>query len=251
MGPKVTGQPLVRVAREVDEAQGADSDDPLDPAFGLSVSRALRIDAGARGMRALDHFSHLVRASPADLRAHVQRINLGVAQADANAVYGALLDLFLVLGAKGAALRKRMHQLAGPALSPEIRELFQDYLERGVTETDVLPTAAASVLSRGLRGTTRLIERVGAGAAAARDPLDEANECLEYGQVEAARCILEAAVLAEPARVELHNDLLEIYERTKDRENFLDMHRKLSAGQNPLADSWELMAASFGDGGSR
>ena len=247
----MTAQPLVRVARDVDQLQSADSADPLDPAFGLSASRALSIDAGAWGKRALDHFAHLVWTSPADLRAHVQRINLCVAQADADAVYGALLDLFLVLGAKGTALRERMHQFAAPALSPEIRELFQDYLARGITETDVLPTAAASVLSRGLRGTTRFIDRVGADAEAARDPLDEANECLEYGQVDAARCILEAAVLAEPARVELHNDLLEIYQRTKDRENFLDMHRKLSAGHNPLADSWELMAASFGDGDSR
>ena len=69
--------------------------------------------------------------------------------------------------------------------------------------------------------------------------------------MDTARCILEAAVLAQPERVELHNDLLEIYQRTKDRENFLDMHRKLKAVRNPVADSWELMAASFGDGGHR
>ncbi len=247
----MTAQPLVRVAPDVSQAQGGESDDTPDPAFGLSDSRALYIDAGTWGMRAPDHFAHLVSTSPADLRAHVQRINLCVARANADAVYGALLDLFLVLGTKGSALRERMLQLAGPRLSPEIRELFQDYLEQGITETDVLPAAATSALSRGLRGTTRLIERAGAGAEAARDPLDEANECLEYGQVDAARCILEAALLAEPERVELHNDLLEIYQRTKDRENFVDMHRKLSAGQNPLADAWELMAASFGDGDSR
>jgi hypothetical protein len=46
----------------------------------------------------------------------------------------------------------------------------------------------------------------------------------------------------------LHNDLLEIYQRTEDRENFREMHQKLGAGHNPLADSWELMAASFGVG---
>ncbi len=241
-------QPLVRVAQDVCHAREAEGEASPDPAFGLSQARALNIDAGGWSMRALDHFAHLVHTSPADLRAHVQRINLCVTQANADAVYGALLDLFLVLGAKGAALRKRMHELAGPSLSREARKLFQDYLECGITQTDVLPAAAASVLSRGLRGTTRLVERVSAGAAVARDPLEEANECLEYGQVDAARCILEAAVLAEPERVELHNDLLEIYQRTKDRENFFHMHGKLNAGHNPLADSWELMAASFGDG---
>ena len=58
-------------------------------------------------------------------------------------------------------------------------------------------------------------------------------------------------MLEQPERVELHNDLLEIYHRTGDRENFVEMHEKLKAGVNPLADSWDLMAASFGTGDQR
>jgi hypothetical protein len=143
-----------------------------------------------------------------------------------------------------------MYEIAAPSLSHTTRELFAENLESGVSATDVLPISSASVLSRGLRGTTELVERVGASGVGTRDPLEEANECLEYGQIDAARCILEAAVLDQPDRAELHNDLLEIYQRTADCENFREMHQKLSARRNPLADSWELMAASFGVGDS-
>jgi len=246
--PQVVAQPLVQVSRGAGHTQDDETGDSSDPAFRLSGSRGLQIDPTGWGTRALDHFAHVISIHSADLLVHVQRINLCVAQSDRNGVYGALLDLFLVLGAKGAALRKRMCEIAAPSLSHTMREFFSDNLESGVSATDVLPLSLTSVLSRGLRGTTELVQRVGASGVGTRDPLDEANECLEYGQIDAARSILEAAVLEQPDRAELHNDLLEIYRRTEDFENFREMHQKLSARHNPVADSWELMAASFGVG---
>ncbi|MGB5298826.1 MAG: hypothetical protein WBN08_06960 [Thiogranum sp.] len=244
----MVAQPLVQVSRGAGHTQDDETGDSSDPAFRLSGSRGLQIDPTGWGTRALDHFAHVISIHSADLLVHVQRINLCVAQSDRNGVYGALLDLFLVLGAKGAALRKRMCEIAAPSLSHTMREFFSDNLESGVSATDVLPLSLTSVLSRGLRGTTELVQRVGASGVGTRDPLDEANECLEYGQIDAARSILEAAVLEQPDRAELHNDLLEIYRRTEDFENFREMHQKLSARHNPVADSWELMAASFAVG---
>ncbi len=244
----MVAQPLVRVSQQAGHTQNDETDDSSDPAFRLSGSRGLQIGATGRGTRALDHFAHVISKNSADLLVHVQRINLYVTQSDPNGVCGALLDLFLVLGAKGTALRKRMCEIAAPSLSHTAREFFSDNLASGVSATDVLPISPTSVLSRGLRGTTDLVQRVGVSGVVTRDPLDEANECLEYGQIDAARRILEAAVLEQPDRAELHNDLLEIYQRTEDGENFHGMYEKLSARHNPLADSWELMAASFGIG---
>ena len=243
-------QTLVQVLQNSDDTRDDDGTEFSEPAFGLSNSRALQIDAAAWGARAQDHFAHLIATNPADLLAHVQRINLCVAQSDANAVYGALLDLFLVLGTKGGALRKRMYEAAARRLENETRNLLADSLVSGLAVTDVLPISSASVLSRGLRGTTELVESAVAAGVGIRDPLEEANECLEYGQIDAARRILEAAVLDQPDREELHNDLLEIYQKTGDLESFLEMHGKLAARHNPLADVWELMAASFGAGDS-
>jgi hypothetical protein len=78
-----------------------------------------------------------------------------------------------------------------------------------------------------------------------QDPLQEAREHLEYGQLEEARQVLESAILAQPLRLDLHRDLLEIYRRSQAREAFLTMQRRLNIQTHPLADAWHAVADFF------
>jgi tetratricopeptide (TPR) repeat protein len=241
----MTNNCLVRVASEGPDQTVGSIHQSLNPVFQLSGLHELNIDAEVDSSEVQDYFAHLIARYPGDLRSHVQRINLHVARGEPDRTYGALLDLFIALGAKGESLRKRMLQAAYSTLTKETFEVFSVNIERGISSTDVTPTAASSVLTKGVQGTSQLITRVEANHAPSQDALAEAHACLEYGQISEAQSILEQALLAQPEKEELHQDLLEIYQSTGDRQRFHEMLDTLGKDQNPYSELWELMAASF------
>jgi tetratricopeptide (TPR) repeat protein len=241
----MTNNCLVRVVSEGPDQGVGSIHQSLNPVFQLSGLHKLRIDAEADGSEVQDYFAHLIARYPADLRTHVQRINFHVARGEPERTYGALLDLFIALGEKGESLRKRMLQAAYSILTKETLEVFSVNVERGISSTDVTPTAGSSVLTKGLQGTSQLVTRLEANHAPSQDALSEAHICLEYGQISEAQSILEQALLAQPEREELHQDLLEIYQSTGDRQRFHEMLDALDKNQNPYSELWELMAASF------
>lgn len=213
--------------------------------FALTGVRAIRLASHHRNTSVEDFFAHQVARQPKDLLSHVQRINLFLQQQDGSRAYGALLDLFIVLGEKGVELRRRMLALAEPLLSESQRNALAERLKIGLSALDAVPIAPESVLSKGIRGSTRLVHRPGEGAAEYLDPLEEARSCLEYGQVDQARSLLEEAVLREPWRSELQGDLLEIYRRARDEVGFGAMFKMLEEAGISLSEQWHETAHFF------
>jgi hypothetical protein len=123
-------------------------------------------------------------------------------------------------------------------LGPELGRSLQQALLPGVGATDALPLAAGSVLSKGVTGTTNLVQRLGIVSSHGLDPLDEARNCLEYGQVDKAQCLLEAATLQAPEREALHRELLDIYRHTRDSDALVAMRRHIGALSVPVEDAW-------------
>ena len=188
-------------------------------------------------------YAHQVARAPADLRCHVRRIHFHVATADAEGGYGALVDLFIALGPKGVALRSRMLDAAKPLLERTRYQTLMRKLDAGLAATDSLSPSPCSRLTKGLRGIHLLVERLDRDAPQfQRDPLAEARACLEYGQVEQARRLLEDTVMAEPWRADLHLELLEIYRATRDLDNFSATWALLDVASGPVADAWSETA---------
>lgn len=182
--------------------------------------------------------AHQIARAPEDLRAHVQRIYLHIADRNVEEIYGALVDLFIVLGAKGVPLRHRMLGAAKKLLDREQYQALARKLDGGVHAADSIPPAPASMLTKGTRGTHLMVERLSPHTASLLEPLDEAHSYLEYGQLEEAREVLEDALLNEPWRPELHQALLEIYRDTLDLGRFHTMRKLVNAAKNPAADLW-------------
>jgi hypothetical protein len=243
------GPSLMKVIEVMDGAAAA-GDQPRsggrDPAFVIpeSAKLPLRRLTGDSDLGAF--LAHQVARTPNDLQPHVQRIYLHVTQTNAVEGYGALVDLFIVLGPRGGPLRRRVLKTARPLLEPRQYEALVHKLEGGLHAADAIPSAPASMLSKGIRGAHQLVERVTTRAAGMQDPLDEARSCLEYGQVEQARELLEDALLSEPWRLDLHGDLLEIYRAMRDGERLAAMWTLLDAAQNPAAEAWAETAQRLG-----
>jgi hypothetical protein len=222
-----------------------------EPVFQLFGSTDLHFDTHGLQDKFTEYFGYSVARNPNDLLTHVQRINLHVRNKEADRAEGALLDLFIVLGKKGTALREHMLKIVNPLLNQKAKEFFLVNFSHGISATDVMPGSAYSVLTKAVSGTTELVQQVEALQNEDLDPLQEARDCLEYGQIIEAQCILEAAIIEQPDRAEIHHELLDIYRYTADEVSFYAMRNQLEAMHNPLAQLWEGMANLFKEAASQ
>lgn len=216
----------------------------LDPEawFIASFSNDLDIDFAQLDKRAEDCLIHRIARSPNDLSAHVMRIQLCLRFKDPARLYGALLDLNIVLGRNGDRLKHRMLQLAKPVLSD--KQL--DFLFQNISESELLAETATesdySVLSKGYTGQARFIEmRKAEPLVLLRTVVQQANDYLEYGQVQEAKQLLEQYIMREPWYRDLHENLLDIYWATRDLKACQDMYGRLSDKELPDQTIWRDM----------
>jgi len=101
------------------------------------------MDNSARNDTELDA---AVAAQPKNLSAHLQRITHHLETRDQDATYGALLDLFWVLGDKGRDLRSRLTHRAFRLLSADQYNALQDSLTGRVAGHERWPVSACCVL---------------------------------------------------------------------------------------------------------
>lgn len=149
-----------------------------DPTFVLDSERGLQLSAAARARVAPDDawrwLAMRVAREPLDLRAHTQRIRLLADCREPNRLFGALVDLFLVLGNKGIGLRYTVLDIARPVLDPDDHAYLRAHLVGGLHPGAQLPLATGSVISRGVIGTSAVVTAVAtARPPAPHDPYDD------------------------------------------------------------------------------
>jgi hypothetical protein len=198
-------------------------------------------EAGLRAalLRRMDH--DVVRRRSA-LIVHVQRLLLYLQERDAEGVLGALLDLFIVLGAHGRDLRKAMLARTRALLGAEQAAFFASRLDAGVGEFDIVPDAPASRLARGMCGRIALVARAEVGFAADPDSFALAERYLHDGQVSEAVEVLEALLQAQPGRGDAAGLLLDIYRRGRLDERFLALLPRMRDAPDAVREAWEAYA---------
>lgn len=210
--------------------------------FAVSMSMDLRFSPLLRPALA-EYLCHCVTRKPSDLLSHVRRIFLAHEENKKGDVFGALVDIFIVLGKKGLKLRRRLLEMSKTFLEPYQYSLLRESLVIGLDERKVAFVSGA-MLCRGIEGSLKLVQSETDSSDELRDPLIEAREYLEYSQLDEARELLEDALIQNPERQELHKELLGIYRSTRDQSRFADMLKRLN-GENPMLDLWQELAAYF------
>lgn len=236
-------QALRSAMNEIDQARAA---------F-LPASTALPPAVPEEGLRAalLRRLDHDVVRSRAALILHVQRLLLYQQASDAAGVLGALLDLFIALGARGRDLRKRMLERTRALLGAEQAAFFESRLDAGVGELEIVPDAPASRLARGICGRTALVARTQAGPAAEEDRFALAEQHLHDGHVTEAMEVLEALLQAQPERSDAAQLLLDIYRRGGLDERFLALLPQMRAAPAATRAAWEAHARELSGAGTQ
>ena len=212
----------------------------IDVMFLISNNSSLRLDYNQYNEQAMEYLTYSVSRNPSDLQSHIQRIYMYMADFDGDRIYSALLDLFIALGFKGLPLRKRVLLEARHILTLQQYDALKDKLECGLSASDLMPPAPYSVLTKSYIGKPTLVEKIVKTklVVVKHDPIAEAGQYLVYGQIEEARTLLEGAVLKEPWRKDLQDDLLEIYRVTLDGEACDAMYQKLTDSFIPDHHAW-------------
>ncbi|HIP53307.1 MAG TPA: hypothetical protein EYH03_04765 [Chromatiales bacterium] len=162
----------------------------------------------------LRYMQRRLRRNPRDLKSHVRRILMLHDQGRNEACFGALVDLFLVLGSGGRALRNKLLAQLQEDLSSAQRVFLQEHLEGGLTSLDPLPEETVASLTGGLSGTTDIV--VGE-TSVGNDPLETAREYMnrQPPDDEAAQAILEGVLKQDPGREDACRELLALYRRNR------------------------------------
>ena len=229
----------------------ADSAPPCwaeEPVFWADSYRGTRFDHIANRRRLARFLARRVSRDPNNLHAHLQRIGLHMDGAEEAALFGALVDLFLALGNRGHALRKRMFMHTIGRLKLEHAKSLRGWLDSGLHGSDELPLAPFSILGRSQQRSGEVVARSRASNQGDRDLIGEVRDLIDSGQIDAARSALEAALLENTADTRLSAELLELYGHTQDSDSFLRMLERLHEVDPELAATWEAMRDLFSFG---
>jgi len=239
-----TGRPLVRVRGDAQSV--VLNDIAVDPYLLIQKHTALQLSRLVDRDAALSCLGHRILGKPADLRAHVQRILLLVKDGDGAALYSALLDLMISLGANGRALKQQMLRLAEPLLAPATMAFFREHLDRGVAPDDPQVRRVKGALLRVSHvAGVPLVTRAGEQSTQLVSVMDQANSLLEYGQLEQAVELLENALLQDPDQESEAELLLGLYRLLREEARWHGMCEQLQINFNRLPAAWAKKPEHF------
>lgn len=218
----------------------------LEPGF-FSTRDWLRNPPVKLGTQVADHLAYRVCKKPKDLLSHVQRVLFNYRLGDSGAVYGAMLDLFIILEDKGQSLRTRLFNMVAIGLSEEQRRVLEAGLAKGIRSDDKVPPTPGSRLCAGVTGDGHLVEQ---GAEKTRqawhdDVIDEARDLIDSGLIDDAQVLLEGALLDHPQRADISEELLEIYRHTRQKDAFFAMKKRVEGKPLAHSESWDELAEHF------
>ena len=225
--------------------------DSTEPVFLLGGGETLPLDVPFSHKNILEYLTYQIVSAPKSLILHTQRIHYCFRESLSEQLFAALIDLFIATrGRDGAKYAMRMFNGANSRLTAEHKELFQKILKKGSVSINEWPVNRYSVLGRGITGKAVLVKQIQTAKPAkteTKDPLALAQDYIEYSQLDEAREVLEAAILEQPEREDLTEELLGLYKSTRDIKNFKIIYKKISEIAPSLQDAWDDLNSQMTD----
>jgi hypothetical protein len=186
----------------------------------------------------LENLVFRISRKPKSLITHVQRIYYCFHMQLDEQLYAALVDFLIILNRQGKEISWRMVTGAKSRLSSKQFTLLIDYLGDDYADTNRLPGNQFSIFTKGLTGINNVIKQIAGPDEHKHDSLTIARDHIEYSQLEEAKQVLEKAILEQPARLDLHHELLAIYKSMRDAAGFNRMLAELAQSGVALPDEW-------------
>ncbi len=165
-------------------------------------------------------YSHSIRRNPANLKLHTHRVFFAMQHNEASFLSGSLHDLFYVLKDAGQNLRIRLLKASIPYLSKKETLYFTLWIKVGIKRGMGYKWVSGSVLADGLVGPDQALFTKNAAEFnhPKLSPLEEARSCMEYGQLDVAKDILEKSLMKNSNNKALKDELDYLNQYTKSKK---------------------------------
>lgn len=188
--------------------------------------------------KGLERLVFRVSSNRKNLQAHLERIYYCFQEHLDEQLFGALVDLLMVLNQTGQALGKRMIIGSQSRLTKSQVDLLFNHLDNKRTVGEILSANRYSIFAKGLESTTDLVLLVSDSKNEEQDPLILARDFIEFSQLDSAIHILEKAILEQPERTDLHEELLSLLRSTRNQTEFSRIYAELTRKQLSLPTGW-------------
>ncbi len=195
--------------------------------------------------KGLERLVFSVSRNPKNLQAHLERIYFCYQEQLNDQLFGALVDLLIVLNKTGEALANRMVSGCQARLTGNQLNALINLIDNKETRTECLFYSCYSIFSKGLQSTSVLLRLVQDSIRTEQDPLDLARDFVEFSQIDNAVNVLEKAILTNHGRMELHNELLSLYRLTRNQAGFQRFYEELSHSDLTLPVEWKQLNDYF------
>jgi hypothetical protein len=179
---------------------------------------------------------------------HVQRIYFCYHYDLTEHLFAALVDFLIILEGRGRHLSQRMLIGTQGKLLAEQRQILKRALQMASDEVKSLSGNPQTIFSSGFIGVATLVVKQVTEVEPLHDPLEIARDFIAYSQLEAAMDLLETAIVADPYRQALHDDLLELYKVTQSTERFVKMYEIIAQKRTPTPVGWNELKGFFNEG---
>ncbi|MDO9213521.1 MAG: hypothetical protein Q7U23_06775, partial [Methylococcales bacterium] len=193
---------------------------------------------------ALEKLVFLIAKKPKCLINHVQRIYYCFQENLGEQLYAALVDLLIILNKQGQAISWRMVLGTKSQLTTEQFQELKSYLKGNQVSTSRLMGNRYSVFSKGLVGVNKMIQQI-ENEVKEDDPLMIALDHIEYSQLDEAKTVLEEAILLQPERLDLQQELFDLYKLTGDSNRFHQLLANLTRLGVSMTDDWNQLNNYF------
>jgi hypothetical protein len=160
-------------------------------------------------------------------------------------LFAALVDFLVILNRQGQEISLRMLTGAKSRLSSKQFKALNDYLRDDYADINLLSGNQFSIFTKGLVGINNIIQQITKHDEHNHDALAIARDHIEYSQLEEAKQVLAKAILEQPARLDLHHELLAIYQSMHDTTGFNRMLAELIQSSVAVPDDWYQLSSYF------
>ncbi len=193
---------------------------------------------------ALEKLVFLITKKPKNLINHVQRIYYCFQKNLNRQLFAAIVDFLVILNQRGQAISWRIVLGTKSRLTPDQFKELKGYLKGDCSNTSLLSGNQYSVFSKGLVGINKMIQQI-EKEEKHDDPLTIALDHIQYSQLDEAKEVLEEAILAQPERMDLHQELFDLYKLTGDFNRFHQLLAKLTRLGVSMTDDWNQLNNYF------
>ncbi len=180
-----------------------------------------------------------IHRNPHNLLTHVQRILLHHATKKTTATYGALIDLYWVLGSRGQALRKNLLNKTKDILSKEQLTFLSEHIESGLNTKNLTASIPGACLPKHIGGEQRIINRTDIDETENTPPIALAQEYLHQGDPSTACLILESALENDPCQEDICEELLTLYRDHSMHDAFTKTYNTMLGRRLASTKKWQ------------